>query len=232
MQPYLFPYVGYFQLAMACDVFVFLEDVTYIKQGWINRNRLLQKATPVWFTVPLSSAGSHALIRDIAIDGRRYAHWRTKFFAFLQHEYRKAANFARVLSLLENVFPNVLQPSAGIATVAAQSVALTLAYLGIPFNPAQSSQLPNSTSARGVDRVLQICGHYGARTYVNSAGGRTLYEAPLFQQHGYELKFIKPGARALQLAAGPDGSQLSLLHGLMHHDPAFITEALTDFELE
>ena len=41
MQPYFFPYIGYFQLINAADKFVIYDDVNYIKQGWINRNRIL-----------------------------------------------------------------------------------------------------------------------------------------------------------------------------------------------
>ena len=41
MQPYIFPYIGYYQLAGAVDKFVFLDDVNYINKGWINRNNII-----------------------------------------------------------------------------------------------------------------------------------------------------------------------------------------------
>ncbi len=40
-QPYLFPYLGYLQLIAAVDQFVLHDDVQYIHQGWVNRNRIL-----------------------------------------------------------------------------------------------------------------------------------------------------------------------------------------------
>lgn len=53
MQPYFFPYIGYFQLMSACDVFIVADDVQYIEQGWVNRNRILINAAPVWLTMPV-----------------------------------------------------------------------------------------------------------------------------------------------------------------------------------
>src|SRR5581483_11840060 len=70
MQPYLFPYIGYFQLMHAVDRFVVADDLSYIKQGWINRNRLLINGEAAYFTVPLRRHAATALIRDVEIDDR------------------------------------------------------------------------------------------------------------------------------------------------------------------
>lgn len=53
MQPYIFPYIGYFQLIRAVDKFVFFDDVSYIKKGWVNRNQILVNNKRQLFTVPL-----------------------------------------------------------------------------------------------------------------------------------------------------------------------------------
>src|SRR5204862_400143 len=71
MQPYLFPYIGYYQLMHACDRFVVADDVTFIKQGWINRNRLLINGAASYFTVPVRRHSADALIRDVEIDDGR-----------------------------------------------------------------------------------------------------------------------------------------------------------------
>ena len=65
MQPYLFPYIGYFQLVAAVDKFVFYDDVNYIKRGWINRNRILINCNPAYFTVQLKETGQNKLINEI-----------------------------------------------------------------------------------------------------------------------------------------------------------------------
>ena len=68
MQPYLCPYIGYFQLINAVDVFVFYDDVDYIKNGWINRNRILMNGKSHYITVPCRKASSNKLINSIQYD--------------------------------------------------------------------------------------------------------------------------------------------------------------------
>ena len=79
MQPYLFPYIGYFQLISASDQFVFYDDVNYIKQGWINRNQLLERGRALTFSVPLQGASSFNPIYKTMIDQRQYSAGRQSF---------------------------------------------------------------------------------------------------------------------------------------------------------
>ncbi len=67
MQPYIFPYIGYFQLIHAADVFVFYDDVNYINRGWINRNRILLNGKDQLFTIPCKEASQNKLIKDIEV---------------------------------------------------------------------------------------------------------------------------------------------------------------------
>ena len=67
MQPYIFPYIGYFQLIDAVDTFVFYDDVNFIKRGWINRNKLLVNGEEHMFTVALSNVSQNKLINEILI---------------------------------------------------------------------------------------------------------------------------------------------------------------------
>ena len=53
MQPYFLPYIGYFQLIEAADVFVVYDNIKYTKKGWINRNRMLRNGSDMVFSLPL-----------------------------------------------------------------------------------------------------------------------------------------------------------------------------------
>ncbi|MBK8622157.1 MAG: WbqC family protein [Saprospiraceae bacterium] len=68
IQPYLFPYIGYFQLMEAVDVFVMFDDIQYIKGGWINRNRINSKNGQIMFTLPLVKESHKELINERFID--------------------------------------------------------------------------------------------------------------------------------------------------------------------
>ncbi|MDR6194877.1 WbqC family protein [Siphonobacter sp. SORGH_AS_0500] len=97
MQPYLFPYIGYFQLLNAVDKFVIYDDVAFINRGWINRNSILNNGKAQLFTVPLKEASQNKLIHEISIDTDQK--WRDKLLKTIQQNYKKAPHFAAV-------FPN------------------------------------------------------------------------------------------------------------------------------
>ena len=54
MQPYFFPYLGYFQLIRNVDKFVVYDDVQYMQRGWINRNRILMGDKTPYIILPVS----------------------------------------------------------------------------------------------------------------------------------------------------------------------------------
>ena len=93
MQPYLFPYLGYFQLVQAVDYFVFYDDVNFIKQGWINRNRVLMNGEDQLFSVPLHKASSFGKINETTIHYAVFSKWKTKFLKSLEQSYGKARHF-------------------------------------------------------------------------------------------------------------------------------------------
>ena len=73
MQPYLFPYIGYFQLINKVDVFVVYDNVKYVKGGWINRNKLRTSSVKAeYFTLPLEKASHHLDIVERKIHKKEF----------------------------------------------------------------------------------------------------------------------------------------------------------------
>ena len=100
MQPYFFPYIGYFQLIAAVDLFVVYDNIKYTKKGWINRNRLLRNGQDATFTVPLKSASDALDIREreLADDFNR-----GKLLNQFKGAYQRAPFFAETFPLVERV---------------------------------------------------------------------------------------------------------------------------------
>ena len=48
MQPYFFPYLGYYSLIAATDHWVVFDTAQYIRRGWVNRNRVLSTGSDGW----------------------------------------------------------------------------------------------------------------------------------------------------------------------------------------
>ncbi len=97
MQPYLFPYIGYYQLVNAADIFIFYDDVNYIKNGWINRNRISISGQAHYFTVPVSQASSFKKINEIKIESGQTGQVEREIFENIKSELQK-------MSLLQKIF--------------------------------------------------------------------------------------------------------------------------------
>ena len=101
MQPYFFPYIGYFQLINAVDKFVILDDVNYINRGWINRNNILVNNAAQLINIPLLDASQNRLINEIEIISERK--FRDKLLKTVEQNYKKAPFFNDVFQLFESV---------------------------------------------------------------------------------------------------------------------------------
>ncbi|MBC2694524.1 MAG: WbqC family protein [Desulfobacteraceae bacterium] len=134
MQPYLFPYIGYFHLIEASSIFVFYDDVYYIKSGWINRNRILNQDRDCLFTVPISKVSSNKLINEtLPILDKK---WKKKFYKKLIQNYKKAPFFSDVCEVITSVFE---KKYTDITDLAIESILAVYMYLGIEFNYTKSS---------------------------------------------------------------------------------------------
>src|SRR5271156_6723013 len=127
MQPYVFPYIGYFQLIHAADVFVFYDDVNYINKGWINRNKILLNNKDQLFTIPCKEASQNKLIKDVEVlqDPKSI----NKILLTIQPAYKKAPFYNKVFPLIEEIL--ALSDGLTISQMAISGVKNICTYLGM-----------------------------------------------------------------------------------------------------
>lgn len=187
MQPYIFPYIGYFQLIKEVDLFVFYDDVNFIKRGWINRNRLLQNNEAQLFSVPLIKASQNKLINEVELGFDEK--WKNQFFLTLKHNYSKAPYYENVIGLVEDVFSEDLKT---ISDLAISSVLKSCSYLGLNTKYELSSDaFPETKGMDKADRLIEICKKSNGTEYINPAGGVELYDKDYFEAREIKLFFIE-----------------------------------------
>lgn len=184
MQPYFFPYAGYFNLIAQVDKFVFYDDVNFIKNGWINRNRLFLSGDVRYFTIPLSGASPNLKINQVYLQPR--AIWQRKLLESIRQSYSKAPNFRPTIDLLNEV---VSTEAITIAEMASFSIRKCVERLGLTTDFVLSSGGYGNDSLTSVERVIDICERESASSYINLPGGRSLYDEDAFAQRGIMLKF-------------------------------------------
>ncbi len=187
MQPYLFPYIGYFHLIDASSVFVFCDDVHYIKRGWINRNRILLGDDEYRFSVPISKPSQSKLINETLL--AKDEKWTTTFYTQLSHAYKKSPYFGDILEMVSSVMKG---PHETIAELAIASIACVYDYLDLPFDYlVSSSAFAESRGMDKADRLIRITKELGRNAYINAPGGKELYTKEYFNRQGIELSFVK-----------------------------------------
>ena len=213
MQPYLFPYVGYFQLVSRVDRFVFLDDVNFINRGWINRNQMLLSDSVKWFTIPVLGSSQNRRINELHVqaDGT----WRRKLLSSVRHSYGKAPCFEQAYALLEDI---ILAGETSLSTIARKSVVSVARYLGLETEFIPSTGRYGNEDLRGAARVLDICRQEGAAEYYNLPGGTALYSGEVFSAAGLELHFIEPKLLEYKQFEQPFKPGLSILDVLMFND--------------
>jgi hypothetical protein len=208
LQPYLFPYLGTFQLARQVDRFVCFDDVAFIKKGYIHRNAVLIDGQAHTFTAPVKNASQNRTIAEHDYVGE----WRP-LLALIQRAYAKAPRFEPVYEVVQRV---LLDGDDNVARKNALSMAAVFAYLGLPFDHgfASAHQLP--ADLRASARVRAVCCAEGATTYINPTGGRALYDAADFERDGMALRFCAMRPVQYPQAAPAFVPFLSMLDVLMH----------------
>ncbi len=185
MQPYFLPYIGYFQLIDAADLFVVYDQVKYTKSGWINRNRLLIDGRDATFSLPLKHASDALDVcdRDLADDFAP-----DKLLNQFAGAYRRAPYFAAAFPIVEQV---ARCEERNLFRFLYHSIVTICEHLGITTKVVPSSEIVIDGRPRGQDRVLAICEAVGATVYVNAIGGLQLYSRDGFRERGIALKFIR-----------------------------------------
>ena len=185
MQPYFLPYIGYFQLIDAVDVFIVYDNIKYTKKGWINRNRMLQNGNDVIFSLPLKNDSDLLDVRDreLAADFKR-----DKLLNQIRGAYRHAPYFAPAFPLIEEI---VRHEDQNLFRFIHHAIVKTCAHLGITTQIRVSSDIAINHGLKNRDKVLALCQGVGAKTYVNAIGGTALYSKNEFLEQGIDLKFIR-----------------------------------------
>jgi hypothetical protein len=226
MQPYFFPYIGYFQLLAACDLFVVADDVQYIQQGWVNRNRILVHGAPAWITLPVAGADHSLPIhrREYVLEHRLANRIRRR----IADAYRRAPHFARTMTLVDEVFDC---RESGVASFNYHLLACVATRLSIDTPMRLASSIPREPGCEGQARVVDVCRRLGATTYINPSGGAALYNPNAFAKEGIHLRFLQSQAREYVQFGSPFVPWLSILDVLMFNDTKSVQEMLHEHRL-
>jgi hypothetical protein len=222
MQPYFFPYIGYFQLMNAVDTFVIYDDAQYMKGGWINRNRILTNGKATWLTLPVSRASLTLSInqRHYLCDGDGVDAIKRR----LRRSYEQVRGF-------EMSYPIVCQlldfPKSNVALFNANLLNGLAAILGIQCRFIMSSDVAKPSELRGESRIIDLCLRIGADHYINPIGGLALYTSENFKAADVRLSFLRTAVTPFDTEMG----YLSIIDDLMRYGISGCASQLSSYKI-
>jgi hypothetical protein len=228
MQPYFIPYLGYWHLMHAVDTFVLYDDIKYVKNGWMNRNRMLFGDRVEYVTVPITKDSDHLAVRERSVSPEWQQH-RERYLRKMRQCHRSRPNFKVGMEVANESLGG---EASNLFEFLYSSIVKVRDTLGIDTEILVSSRLGDFRDDKGEDKVKAICRSLGAARYVNPIGGKDLYRKESFANDGLTLQFV--ASRFPEYVQGDAAfvPGLSILDLLMSVDGSGLKRQLTAYELE
>jgi hypothetical protein len=180
MQPYFFPYIGYWQLINESDIFILFDDVQYIKKGFIDRNTIIFNSQPLKIKLELKKSSQNKKINQIFIGNNRCS-----ILNQIDSSYKKAPNYKNFMPIVENI---MLNEEENLARFLGYSILKIAEYLNIDTVFKYSSDFKTFTSGKEKIKDLTILNK--GNIYLNMIGGKRLYDREEFLKSGINLMFM------------------------------------------
>ncbi|NCC49600.1 MAG: hypothetical protein EOM20_00145 [Spartobacteria bacterium] len=181
-QPQFMPWLGYLDKIRRADVFVFLDNVQFKKNEFQNRNRILVQGVSQWLTVPVRFAFGDTL-REVRLP--EDTRWKKKMWQTVSQHYTKAPFFKEYA---EGFRDFLFRDWPDLAACNQASVEWLMACFGIDTERVTCSELPSFTEER-TGRLVEICRHLNADTYLSGAGAREYLALRAFEEAGVRVIF-------------------------------------------
>lgn len=228
MQPYLFPYIGYWQLINIVDTFVIYDNIQFSKKGWFHRNNILLDGKKKLFSIPLKKdSDSLDVVERYISDGAEKE--INKIIRQVENAYKKAPYFVDVFPLIKEIFQNA---ERNLFKYIYNSVIQICEYLEINTNIVISSTINIDHSLKSQDKVIALNKALNATKYINPIGGIELYEYEIFQNENIELAFLNSNVLEYNQFEKGFIPYLSIIDIMMFNSREDIKKLLLEYKLE
>ena len=220
MQPYFFPYIGYFQLMQEVDLYVNLEHVSFMKRSYMTRNTI-KNNTPI--NIPVSNGSQNKTCTEVKVLSDNT--WFEKFEKTLEYQYKKDLFYSDILEKI--IFPwkkDILSSNTeiSISDFNFSSIKYICNYLDMHCKFYSSVGITTRKKNEGLQDIVK---HFEGNHYINAIGGQKLYNKEDFDSKGILLNFIKMGELKI------DNPYVSILDLLFRYDKEYLKQELNNYKL-
>lgn len=229
MQPYFFPYLGYFSLIYHSDTFISFDTPQFIRKGWIERNRIAKlTGGAVYIKVPLVKAPLDAVINGMLIN--KSEKWQEKILSQLEIYKKKSPFYKQVVGLVEEV---INRDFDFISELNEYALTKTSEYLGLntEFKTFSKMDVDIKEPIEADEWALKICLAQGYNEYLNAPGGRSFFDTNKYKKNGVDLFFVEQNLEPYKGLCNEFEPGLSIIDVMMFNSPEDIREMLSKSSL-
>ncbi len=208
-QPNYIPWAGYFYKIKLCDIFVFLDDVQFSKNGFINRNRIKTPQGASWLTVPVHHKTEYSIQETLLVNNN----WKTKHLKTLRGAYSRCPYFEEIFDFFSGLLTE--STALNIADLNIEIVIAIAQKLGLECSFQKSSEL--KIEEKNDDRLVQIVTKLGGDIYLSGHGGSKYQSIEKFASSGIELKYYDFASPQYTQIWGEFVSKLTIIDILFNH---------------
>lgn len=231
MQPYFFPYPGYFSLIQATDRWVIFDTAQYIRRGWVNRNRVLSTGNSIWkyMRVPVRHTNPDTPISQVSVDNRQ--DWQRKLVDGLDfYRLRRAPHYRATIEFIEDT---ISLQTEQLSDLVRHCLLQCCQYLSIPIHWSNHSETSpgNADANKPGDWAFLTTQSLGGTAYINAPGGRHLFDSAQFRRAGIELLFLEPVQPRYEQSRQHFEPDLSIIDVLMWNDVSAVRQMIGEYNL-
>ena len=216
MQPYFFPYIGYFQLIHCVDTYVNLDHVSFMKRSYMTRNTLKNNTT---ININVWKASQNKKCNEIYVNFEN--NYIPKFLKTLENLYSKESHYEIILN--EIILPEFIDRKITISKFNLNLIKRICNYLDIKTKIINTSE--NLTKLKKGEGLKEITKHFNSKSYINAIGGQSLYNKEDFKNDNIQLNFIEMGNIVF------DNKYTSILDLLFRYNKEYIKEQIRNYKL-
>ncbi|KOS69857.1 hypothetical protein AEA09_12940 [Lysinibacillus contaminans] len=227
MQPYFFPYIGYFSLLQAADMFVILDTVQFQRKSWMTRNKIISlKGDSTYIKLPVKKAPLDTLINQIDINNE--VDWKTTLFNQLL-VYKKAPFYTETMDIVKNI---INADTNKLVDINKNILLEIINYLKLDCKIVVFSEMGLKVEeVNNADEwALNITKALNAEEYINPPGGVTFFNKQKYKDSDIDLKFIKNNLKQYKQYHLDFVPGLSIIDVMMFNSIEEIHKMLADYE--
>lgn len=231
MQPYFFPYSGYFSLIHSVEHFMFFDDVQYLKKSWMSRNRLLniEKSEPYFIRPSLIKPDYKALFTTVKLDNDD--HWKLKLLEQLNGYKNKAPFFYEIRALIEKVLEKDYEFLTSFNIESTIEISKALGFT-TKFDKYTDYNFWFEQKPEEGDWGRVIAKELNATHYINAQGGESFIFPEPFSNINIKLGFIQPVLKQYNQGNDAFVAGLSIIDMLLFNGFEQTAELISQYDVK